>query len=179
VHTQIYQVVLMTVTMVKGEFGLDTYIDHGTFDGYKAAEAAESAGVAAILGPRQIARTYPGFMDTEGKILGVAAQYQSRGHTRIGFNTDSPIVPQENLALQAAMAARYGFDSTRMDTLRGLTIVPAQAAGIDDQVGSLEPGKQADLFISDGDPTDPRTTVERVFIEGRRVYDLALEPRRF
>jgi imidazolonepropionase-like amidohydrolase len=179
VHTQIYQVVLMTVKMLKGEFGIDAYIDHGTFDGFRAAPVAEAAGVPAILGPREIARTYPGFIDTDGKIVGVAAEYQARGHTRIGFNTDSPIVPQENLPLQAAMGVRYGFDNSKLQAMRGLTIVPAMAAGIADQVGSLEPGKQADLIVSTGDPADPRSTVERVFIEGRRVYDLERDERRF
>ena len=180
VHTQMMQVVLMTVTMLHDEFGLDGYIDHGTFDGYLAAPAAEAAGMPAILGPRGIARTYTnGFIDTDGKILGVAAAYQERGHSAIGFNTDSPIVPQENLPLQASMAARYGFDGSRLDTIRGLTIVPATAAGIDHLVGSLEVGKQADFFITDGDPTDPRSTVETVFIEGHRVYDMHAELRRF
>jgi imidazolonepropionase-like amidohydrolase len=179
VHTQIYQVVLMTVTMLEDEFGLDGYIDHGEFDGYKVAELAEAAGMPAIIGPRVIATTFPRFVDTDGAILGLAGEFQRRGHTRIGFNTDSPVVPEENLPLQAAMGARYGFDDSLMDAVRGLTIVPAEAAGIDDLVGSLEVGKHADLFVADGNPIDPRTTVERVYIEGRLVYDMNAEPRRF
>ena len=86
-------------------------------------------------------------------------------------------MPEEELPLQAAMGVRYGFDDSMMDAVRGLTIVPAEAAGIDERVGSLEPGKDADLFVADGDPIDPRTSVERVFIEGRRVYDATAEPR--
>ena len=179
VHTQIYQVVLMTVTMLSGEFGLHAYVDHGEFDGYKVAPLAEAAGMPAIIGPRVIATTYPRFVDTDGAILGLAAEWQRLGHTRIGFNTDSPIVPEENLPLQAAMGTRYGFDDSMMDAVRGLTIVPAEAAGIDQLVGSLEQGKHADLFIADGNPIDPRTSVERVFIEGRLVYDATTEPRRF
>jgi len=179
VHTQIYQVVLMTCTMLAGEFGLDTYIDHGTFDGFKAAPVAEELGVAAIVGPREIARTYPGFVDTEGKIVGVAAEYQRRGLSRIGFNTDSPIVPEEQFQLQAAVACRYGFEDERMQAMRGLTIVPAEVAGIEDRVGSLEPGKQADFMVVTGDPVDPRSVVERVYIQGRRVYDASTEDRRW
>jgi imidazolonepropionase-like amidohydrolase len=57
-----------------------------------------------------------------------------------------------------------------MDHVRGLTIVPAIVAGIDDRVGSLEPGKDADVVVLGGDPADPRHGVERVYIEGRLVY---------
>ena len=44
----------MTITMVRMEFGLDVYIDHGEFQGFKAAPLAEEQGVPAILGPRAI-----------------------------------------------------------------------------------------------------------------------------
>ncbi|MFT7484379.1 MAG: imidazolonepropionase-like amidohydrolase [Candidatus Paceibacteria bacterium] len=164
-HTQIYQVVLMTVTMVRKELGLDVYIDHGTFDGYRAAGAAQEAGVPAILGPRSIT-FFPRFIDTDGKIQGVAAGYQQAGHTRVGFNTDSPIVPQEELFLQAAVGVRYGFDNTNLDHVRGLTIIPATAAGIAHRVGSLETGKDADIVVVSGDPVDPRSTVQMVFVNG-------------
>jgi imidazolonepropionase-like amidohydrolase len=176
-HTQIYQVVLMTITMVRQELGLDVYIDHGTFDGHRAGGLAEKEGVPAILGPRGISRPYGMFLDTDGKILGVAAEYQREGHTRIGFNTDSPIVPQEHLSLQAAMGVRYGFDSTNLQHVRGLTIVPATAAGIADRVGSLEPGKDADVIVVTGDPADPRSEVEMVFVDGVRIYDVATSKR--
>jgi len=170
-HTQIYQVVSMTIRMVKREFGLPVYIDHGTFDGWKAAGQAEEAGVPAILGPRVISRTYPGFIDTDGQIQGVAAKYQEMGHTMIGFNTDSPVIPQEEFFLQSSMGVRYGFDTTNLEHLRGLTIIPAKTSGIDHRVGSIEVGKDADILVVTGDPSDPRSHVETTFIEGERVYD--------
>ena len=183
VHTQIYQVVLMTCTMLAGEFGFDAYIDHGSFDGYRAAGIAQEMGVPAILGPREIVRTIavPGriVIDTDGKLLGMAAEYQKAGHKTIGFNTDSPIVPEQEFHVQAAVAVRYGFENDEMQALRGLTIMPAVAAGVEDRVGSLEVGKHADVLVVTGDPTDPRTVVERVFIEGRSVYDSAQEKRRW
>ena len=110
---------------------------------------------------------------------GVAAGYQERGLELVGFNTDSPIVPQEELTLQAAIGARYGFDDSRLQVLRGLTIVPAIAARIDHRVGSLEPGKEADILVLDGHLADPRTTVSLVYTNGVRVYDAERDGRRW
>lgn len=169
-HTQMYQLVLNTITMLKGEFGLDVYIDHGEWRGFLAAELAERAGVAAIVGPREV--DWPGGRngDPDGRVLSCAGEYQRRGLSRIGFNTDAPVVPAEELANQAASSARLGFETAAMQAVRGLTIVPAVVAGIDDKVGSLEPGKHADFVVISGDPVDPRSVIERVYIEGREVY---------
>ncbi len=180
-HTQVYQVVLMTITMIKEELGIDVYIDHGEFQGFRAAERAQKSGVPAILGPRNFDRSYRGFvgMDTDGKWLGIAAEYQKRGHKQIGFNTDAPVIPAEELFLQAAIGVRYGMDNANMDTVRGLTIVPAKTAGIDKQVGSLEVGKDADILVITGDPADPRSHLQKAYINGKRAYDVALEGQRF
>jgi imidazolonepropionase-like amidohydrolase len=170
-HTQIYQVVLMTITMVRQELGLEVFIDHGTFDGWRAAALAEESGVPAILGPRGISVPSGRSIETDGQIHGVAAKYQEQGHRRIGFNTDSPIVPQHELSLQAAMGVRYGMDCSGLEHVRGLTVIPAFTAGLADRLGSVEPGREADLLVVTGDPVDPRSSVRQVFQRGRRVYD--------
>jgi len=169
-HTQVYQLVLMTITMIKGEFGIDVYIDHGEWAGFKTAELAQKMGVAAIIGPREIDTWEDSRFDTDGRILSVSGEYQKRGLQQIGFNTDAGVVDGEQLPLQAAMGVRYGFDNSRMDAIRGLTIIPAQVAGIAERVGSLEPGKDADVVVVSGDPADPRHGIETIWIEGRRVY---------
>jgi imidazolonepropionase-like amidohydrolase len=182
-HTQIYQVVMTTLTMVKQGFGVDVYIDHGEMAGYRLAKFAADIGVNAILGPRNVEVPTRQFINWTGSnpegILGIAAEYQKRGMKMIGFNTDAPVIPPEELFLQAGIAVRYGFDATNLETVRGLTIVPATTAGIANRVGSLEPGKDADFVIMSGDPADPRTAVSRVFINGKRVYDTAKDKRRF
>lgn len=187
-HTQIYQVVEMTLTMVAQEFGLPVYIDHGTFDGWRAAAKAEALGVPAILGPRQItvgirARGFAEY-DQDGAIYGVAAKYQDEGHTMVGFNTDcvdggrfGPA--QEELSLQAAMGARYGFRNDEAQAVRGVTIVPAAAAGLEDRMGSVETGKEATIVATTGDPTDPRSSVEAVWVQGEKVYDTEVDRRRW
>ena len=175
-HTQMYQVVLMTLTMLKGEFGFDVYIDHGTIGAWKVGGLAEEMGVPAILGPRVVDPPSYLFMrvgsnmDFEG-FRGIAAGYQERGHKNIGFNTDAPVVSDSEFSLQAALAVRYGFDDSNLDTIRGLTIVPAMASGIADKVGSIEVGKHADLLVIDGHLADPRSRITRVYIEGRVIED--------
>lgn len=168
-HTQIYQLVMQTIRIIRGEFGIDVYIDHGEFLGYLATEQAIQAGVSAICGPR-IIDTPAGRLDTDGRILGVAAGYQSRGMPLVGFNTDAPVIPAEELALQAGMSARYGFETDALQAVRGLTIVPAVVSGIDRRVGSLEVGKDADFLIIAGDPADPRNAIEEVWVEGEQVH---------
>ena len=182
-HTQIYQVVNMTIRMIANELGVPVFIDHGTFDGWRAGDLAQAAGVNAILGPRNIDVPTASFIRWSGsnpeRIQGVAAGYQQMGHKMIGFNTDSPVIPQEELQLQAGMGVRYGFDDSNLEAVRGLTIVPAETARIGHLVGSIEPGKHADLLFISGHPADPRSSVETVFIEGQKVYNPAVQVRRW
>jgi imidazolonepropionase-like amidohydrolase len=182
-HTQVYQVVLMTLTMIKGEFGVPVYLDHSTIGGWLAGAIAAEMEVPAIVGPRSVDPLSRGMINWarnkhEG-VRGIAAGYQERGLDMVGFNTDAPVIPAEELQLQAAMAVRYGFDDRGLEAVRGLTVVPAMTAGIEERVGSLTPGTDADLLVISGHPADPRSAVEAVFIEGRRVYDAEEEPRRW
>lgn len=173
-HTQVHQVVLASIKIMADEFGLDLYIDHGTFDGYLATEEALKHDVPAIIGPRTYNDQNKGRgIDTDGAFIGVAGEYQKRGMVRVGFNTDAPVVPAEELSLQAALGVRFGFEDANMEALLGLTIVPAGVAGIAHRVGSLEPGKDADLVVVDGHPADPRSQVLEVYVEGELAYDAA------
>jgi imidazolonepropionase-like amidohydrolase len=184
VHTQVYQVVLMTITMLAGEFDLPVFTDHSEIGGWLAAPIAEKYHVPAIVGPRTHDHVYNrGFIawarNKHEGVRGLAAGWQELGQTQIGFNTDSPIVPEEELQVQAAMGVRYGMDDSGMASLRGLTIVPARAAKMDDRVGSLEAGKDADVLVTDGTPVDPRTTIYVMFVNGRRAYDAERDGRRW
>ena len=90
------------------------------------------------------------------------------GRDGIGLNTDSPVVPEEQLPLQGAIAVRLGLPHEV--ALRALTINNATFAGIDHRVGSLEVGKDADLGIWSGDPIDPRSHVELMVVNGTICY---------
>ncbi len=72
-----------------------------------------------------------------------------------------------NLPYHAGAAAAYGLP--RDEALKAVTLYAAQILGVGDRLGSIEPGKQADLFVCDGDPLEITTKVERVFIAGQEM----------
>ncbi|MEX1025001.1 MAG: amidohydrolase family protein [Planctomycetota bacterium] len=182
-HTQMYQVVLKTLTMVHDEFNLPVFLDHSTIGGWLTGALAAERGVPAICGPRSIDPNLSrGMMNWsrnkhEG-FRGVAAGYQSLGHRLVGFNTDSPVIAQEDLLVQAAVGVRYGFEDEKLEAVRGLTVVPAITAKIDDRLGHLSPGCDADLVVISGHIADPRSHVDFVFVDGEKMYDAAEEGQR-
>ena len=72
-----------------------------------------------------------------------------------------------NLPYNAGFAAAYGMDKEQ--ALKAITIIPAEIFGVADQLGSLEVGKSATLFVADGDPFETKTQVKHVFIEGWQI----------
>lgn len=171
-HTQYYQVVLSTLRILRMEFGFPTFIDHGSFDSWRLGEVAAEIGVPAILGPREVMwPTNPTRFPVDGAAEGSAWGFQKTGVELVGFNTDAGVLPQEELPLQSAMGVRYGFDNSNMAAVRGITIVPAIVCGQGDDLGSLEVGKLADLVVITGDPSDPRSSVELVWVGGKLVYE--------
>jgi imidazolonepropionase-like amidohydrolase len=74
---------------------------------------------------------------------------------------------QRNVPYEAAMAAAFGLPPA--EALRAITLSAAEILGVADKVGSLEPGKDATLIVTDGDPLEITTHVELAFIQGRPV----------
>ncbi len=180
VHTQVLQVVLATIDILRIQYELDVFIAHGEFDAWRIAAYAFEHQVAAILGPRSITSPDRAIIDWTGdapeRVQGMAAGFQENGHGLIGFNTDAPAVPAHELPIQAAIAVRHGFVDDRMQTVRGLTIVPAMTIGFGDRLGSLERGKDADIVVISGHPADPRSKVHEVYVDGERVHDATESP---
>lgn len=172
VHTQAYQVVQSTLRILHDEMNLKVVIDHGTFDSYKISDEIIKRDIPVMAGPRGFR-----YEPDDGQIKGIVAEYAARNVTQLGVNTDAPVIPQEELFFQASMAVRYGWNESA--AIRGITIEPAKALMIADRVGSIEVGKDADIVITTGSIIDPRNYVEQVFIDGRSVYDIKVDRRRF
>ena len=159
--------------MWKEKYDTRCVLSHGCFDAHATAKHIVKAGAPINAGPRMI-----DFMSTrDGRITGITAKYEDAGAKNLSVCTDSPVMPEEELFLQGAISARYGADGYTM--LRATTINPARAFGIDDRVGSLEVGKDADIVIRSGDPLDPRSRVELVLIDGEVQYDRRLDGQWF
>jgi imidazolonepropionase-like amidohydrolase len=163
-----------TTIRMWGELHPDTraVLSHGCFDGWRVAPYAAKVGIPVNLGPR----TFDWFQ-SEGEWVGTPERYEKAGANLISVNTDAGVMPQEELFLQGAMGARYGAGSYLM--LKACTVHPAKSFGIDDRVGSLQPGRHADIVLWRGDPLDPRARVESVWIQGALEYDRARDGQRF
>lgn len=174
VHTQQMQVVHSTIRIVFDELGIDTVVAHGTFDGYLNAPEIVKRRIPVANGPRQY-----WYDRTQGRFIGHVAAWYWLGLTgdMVSVNTDAPVVPQEELVFQLSMAVRMGLPEPA--ALSSLTIGTARMLKIDDRVGSIEAGKDADLVLWTGDPLDPRHRTQIVFVNGKVAYDADRDGIRF
>jgi imidazolonepropionase-like amidohydrolase len=82
-----------------------------------------------------------------------------------GDSFDAPLT--RNLPYSAAQAVAFGLPEA--EAIKGLTLYPAQLAGVADRLGSIEPGKEATLLAADGDILDLRATVKHLWLAGKEV----------
>lgn len=164
VHTQIYQVVMTTITMLSMKLKLWTVMDHSEFDGWKTAPLVLATDAWTIQGPRAFH-----FDTTARRMCGNANGWWKNGVTKLGLNTDAPVIPQQELSYQATMGCWYGW--TSYPAIKSVTKVPAQALGLYERVGSIEAGKDADFGIWTGDPLDPRSACLMLLVNGKVAYD--------
>ena len=87
----------------------------------------------------------------------------------VGFHTDDPITDSRWFIRSAALAVRAGMP--RDHALYSMTMANARILGLDDRIGSLEAGKDADFIVLSGDPLSVYTHVEQTWVEGRKVFD--------
>ena len=154
---------IATAIRLADEFGYVLVIDHGT-EAHLLADIIAARGIPVIIGPLLTSRSK---VELRNRSLANPGRLAKAGVT-IAITTDHPVVPVNFLAHQAALAVKDGLD--RETALRALTINPATIAGVDDRLGSIEPGKDADLVIWSGDPLDVLSRAVRVFIDGAEIY---------
>ncbi len=153
---------IFTAVRLAREFDLDYVLVHCT-EGHLIAKQLSSLGAKVLVGPligtrskpelRNAAMENPGILDKAGVMLGIC--------------TDHPEVPQQYLALSAALAAAEGLDRQR--ALEAITILPAKICGLEERVGSLKPGKDADFLLFDKNPFEVGAKPVHVFVEGQQV----------
>jgi len=132
-------------------------------EGWRVADKIAEAKVPCLVGPvlRTIARSYESYAtsyENAGKLHKAGVMVAIRtGETE----------NVRNLNFNAGYAATYGLGTE--EALKAVTINPAKIFGADDKIGSIEKGKMANLMITNGDPFEPKTTIEAVFINGFKI----------
>ena len=153
---------MFTGLRIAREFGFAPVLIHGT-EGYLVADLLAKEGVPVVVGPLMGARTKPELAQSDIRAAGIL----NRAGVPIAICTDHPEVPENYLLLSAQMAVQGGLDQKA--ALRAITIEPARICGIQDRVGSLEPGKDADLLLFRQEPMETREPPQVVIISGQRV----------
>ena len=143
------------------EFGLKPVISGGD-EAWKVASELARRNVPVVLGTLL---STPGNDQPYDAIYALPGVLQRAG-VKIAFATGGG-ANARHVPYDAALAVAYGLDPEA--ALRALTIWPAEIWGVADQIGSIEVGKAADLFVASGDPLDVRTTVSEVLIGGKRI----------
>ena len=153
---------IATALRLAEEFGYRLVLDHGT-ESYLIADRVAEAGVPVLYGPLIVSRSKVEVRHRTPAAPGLLAA----AGVEVSIITDHPVVPIEFLVHQAALAVKHGMDPA--DALRALTLHPARVLGLEDRLGSLAPGKDADLVLWEGDPLDVRNRSLRVWQGGREV----------
>ncbi len=154
---------ILTAIRIAKEFGINMTLEHCT-EGYLIKEILAKEGYPVILGPLLSDRSKIELKNSDIKGPGIL----SKAGIKVAIMTDHPVIPVQYLCLSAAMAAKAGMDEN--DALKAITINAAQITGIDDRVGSLECGKDADIVVFSNHPFDLKTHVVYTMINGEIVY---------
>lgn len=153
---------ILTAIRVANEFGIRYTIIHAT-DGVRAARQLKEAGVIPVIGPVLSGSSKP---ETSNRSLKTAGILNAQG-IEVALTTDHPVGPLQHLNVSAAVCVREGLD---MDAaIRSITINAAKASGVEDRVGSIAVGKDADIVVWTKHPFDFLSKAEAVFVNGKRV----------
>lgn len=154
---------IMTVIRIAKEYDLNLTIDHCS-EGYLIPEEVARSGFPAIVGPALTTRNKIEVQNVSFKTPGILKEQG----VLIAITTDHPVTPIQYLPKCAGFAVRDGLDLE--EGLKAITINAAKICGVADRIGSLEPGKDADIAIFSDNPMQTLTHTWYTLINGEVVY---------
>lgn len=157
---------IRTVLRLADEFGFELVVQHGT-EAYKVAEELARRNVPVSM-------TVPDSIGGKAEVMDFLEETGKRlteAGVKVLVNTDDPVTESRFFLRTAAIAVRGGLDEET--ALKAITLYPAQAMHLEERLGSLEKGKDADFVVLSGAPFSVYSRVLETYIEGRRVFDLA------
>jgi imidazolonepropionase-like amidohydrolase len=155
---------ILTVIRLSQEFHFHVVLHHAS-DAWMVADQIAAAKIPVSL---ILIDSPGGKLEAKDVSMETAAVLEKAG-ILFGFHTDDPITDSRFLLRMAALAIRAGCSRDR--ALQALTIANAQILGLQDRIGSLQPGKDADFILLSGDPFSVYTKVMETWIEGKKVFD--------
>ncbi|MDD4658375.1 MAG: amidohydrolase [Eubacteriales bacterium] len=155
---------IATAIRIAQEFDINMTLEHAS-EAHLIVDRVKESGFPAIVGPSM---GTPGKIETQNKTLESVKILSEAGIT-VALTTDHPVLNVYQLLHAAAAVVREtGMDEYQV--LRLITINAAKILGVEDRVGSIEVGKDADLVIIHGHPFDYLSTVMYTIIDGEVVY---------
>jgi imidazolonepropionase-like amidohydrolase len=161
---------VVTVLRIAEEFGYRPVLHHVS-EAWKVADVIAAAGAPCSI----IAIDSPGGKHEAIDLLPKNGAALESAGVDVAFHTDDSITDSRHFLRSAALAVRAGM--SRAKALEAMTLAGARMLGLEGRVGSLAPGRDADLVVLSGDPLSAYTQVEETWIEGTRVYDRATDGR--
>ncbi|MFC2165307.1 amidohydrolase family protein [Acidobacteriota bacterium] len=152
---------IMSFLKLKDEFGFELQFIHAP-EAWKVADEIAKRNVPVICMPIELAINVP-----ESLLRGIVTLHKAG--VKLAMHSDHPVSPQKWFRINASMAIRYGLP--KEEALKAVTINPAEMAKVDDRVGSIAKGKDADLIVLDGPWYEATTPVDLVFVDGVIAYD--------
>jgi imidazolonepropionase-like amidohydrolase len=155
---------IITAIRLAEEFDVNICIEHCS-EGHLIVDYYAKKKVPAIIGPTFGFRSK---IETRNKTWQTIIQLYNAG-VLVALTSDHPVVPLQYQTIYAAIAHREGL--SKQGAYEIITINPAKILGIDDKVGSLEKGKDADIVLFEGDPLNLQSKVQKVLIDGKIIYE--------
>ena len=154
---------IQTAIRIAKEFDLDMTLDHCS-EGHLIVEKVKESGFPAIVGPDLTSRNKIEVQNMAFKTAGIL----NGAGIQTAITTDHPVSLIQSLPVCAGFAVKAGMEE--MEALKSITIYPAKICRVDHRVGSLEPGKDADIAIFDTSPLKVEARTICTLIDGRIVY---------
>jgi imidazolonepropionase-like amidohydrolase len=155
---------IFTAIRIAKEFDLKLTLDHCS-EGHLIAEELAAEGYPAIVGPDLASRSKIEVQNMAFKTAGIL----QRAGVEVAITTDHPVSLIQFLPLCAGLAVKSGLSIG--EGIKAITINPARICGVQDRIGSIEEGKDADLAIFSGNPMEVFTKTWYTLIDGNLVYD--------
>ena len=154
---------ILTAIRIAKEFHLNMTLDHCS-EGHLIAGEVKASGFPAIVGPDLASRNKIEVQNMAFKTVGIL----NKAGVKTAITTDHPVSLIQALPICAGLAVKSGMEE--MEALKSITIYPAQICGVDERIGSLEKGKDADIAIFSGNPLEIATRVMCTLVNGEIAY---------